>query len=387
MRINKALRFSVSAVMLAMIALTSVSCSGPESSQTFERILSVIPDTPDTREWVAINDYARMRQEFQIDAPSTNATVEEQKEYLFELLKWPNPTERLQVAASPGFVNDAKYLEYNLKAMHNLGLGFWSIDQDAEAGLPPAMLDILKGRFDLEKTRQALAVSAKDDPPSIETYGGNTIFSWGGDNEINLQKSLMPPVYDFIGRGGRFVVQRDYAFRTTETPGIKLLIDTQNGKHASLSDVSEFQLMAQELSSLGALSALLTNRTQSIDFARSILSASGQYKAQDVEKLLAQEPRLLRYQTIALGMAKDEKGPYALIILVHADDPAAAKNVTLLRQRIEKTSSLNGSPWTSIISSSSVTSHGRVLTAKLYGYIARNWLSWYYQVDPLVLHE
>ncbi len=94
------------------------------------------------------------------------------------------------------------------------------------------------------------------------------------------------------------------------------------------------------------------------------------------------------YQTIALGIAKDEEGLYALIILVHTDKQTAAKNVNLLQRRIGETNSFfANNNWTFMIPSSSITSHGRVLMAKLYGNIGRKWLGWYVKVDPLVLHE
>ncbi len=381
-RLNRMLRFTICTVMLVSATLTLVSCSGSESALTFERILSVIPDTPDTRSWVAINDYARMRQEFKITVPGRNSTGD-----LYDLRNLNSEPQHLQFATTPGFFHGDGYVSYSLAALNNLGIDFQSIDQDVEARHPPRMIDILRGRFDPENTKQTLTVSAKNSPPLIEKYSGNTVYSWGEDYEINLAKRLTPPVYDNLGRGGRFIIQRDYLFRTMDTPTIKLIVDTQAGKHSSLSDVNEYRLMAQELSSLGALSALLSSQTQSLDNMTRLLRASDNLSAQEVEKLLTQGPKLLRYQTIAIGIAKDENGFYALVILVHEDDKAAAKNVTLLRQRIQETTNLYGTPWTSMISSSSITNHGRVLIAKLYGDMARAWLQWYIMSDPLVLRE
>lgn len=387
MRKNKAQRFVTCVAILTFVVLTSLSCSESESSTTFEQILSVIPDTPDTREWVALSDYTQLREDFQISALESNTTVEQEKLYLREILKHPDETGRPipAVVTCPGLFDHAGYFEYSMEQLHNLGLGFWSIEQEVEAGHPPDIIDILKGHFNPENTWQTLAVSAKDDPPSTETYGGNTIFCWGKDHEINLIKRLTPPVYDYLGRGGRFVIQNDYVFRSFTTAGIKLLLDTQNDEHTSLFDVSEYRLMARELSSQGAIAAILSNQTQNLDDVRRRLTE--QYDIQQVDDLLAQEPRLVRYETIALGYAKDDKGFYSLIILVHENSQAAAKNVSLLSQRIEETNSLYGSPWASMISSSSISSDGRVLTAKLYGNISRNWLNWYYLPDPLVLHE
>jgi hypothetical protein len=43
---------------------------------------------------------------------------------------------------------------------------------------------------------------------------------------------------------------------------------------------------------------------------------------------------------MALGIAKDKQGLYALIILVHADNETASNNVNLLKRRIEETNSI-----------------------------------------------
>jgi hypothetical protein len=137
------------------------------------------------------------------------------------------------------------------------------------------------------------------------------------------------------------------------------------------------------------MSAYFSNQTQSFEITKDLLAAASPSKTEDIDKYLAQGPILLPYQTIGLGIAKDEKGLYGLIILVHADEQTATKNVSLLKQRIEETSSfLANVKWTTMFTDVSVTSRSRVLTAKLYGPdIGRNWLAWYFQHDPLVVHE
>jgi hypothetical protein len=296
----------------------------------------------------------------------------------------------LTFAATVGFVNNnSSYLLQSLEALSRMELGYWSIDQEVSAGWPPINLSIIKGRFDAEKSQQALVESAKDDPPVVETYNENTIYSWGGDNEINLGKRLTPPAYDMLGRGGRFLFQKEFAIRTNQTSTIKQVLDAQKGSQPSLAEATEFALIAKELSSYGAMSAYLSNQTQSFDLIRDLLAASSQSKTEDLDKYLAQGPILLPYQTIGLGIAKDEKGLYGLIILVHADEQTATKNGSLLKQRIEETSSfLTSVKWTTMFPDYYLTSHGRVLTAKLYGAnIGRDWLSWYFERDPLVVHE
>jgi len=389
MTISRGLLLAVSTIFLASLVSTLISCAG-SSPGVFEQILSVIPDTESNRAMVAINDYVQMQKQLKIDAPRKDAAPDEQFTFIKDLYSLDGLEKTLTLAATIGFINNnSSYLLNSLESMRNMEIGYWLIDQEASAGWPPINMSIIKGRFNPEKSQQTLVESAKDDPPNIETYNENTIYSWGGDNEINLGKRLGPPAYDMLGRGGRFVFQKDFAIRTNQTSIIKQVLDTQQGKQNSLAEVSEFSLIAKELSSHGAMSAYLTNQTQSFEITRDLLAASSQNKTEDIDKYLAQGPILLPYQTIGLGIAKDEKGLYGLIILVHVDAQTAAQNVGLLQQRIDQTSSFFANvKWTSIFSNSSIISQGRVLTAKLYGPdIGRNWLAWYFNHDPLILHE
>lgn len=389
MTINKRLLLAVSTIFLILLVSSLISCAG-SSAGVFERILSVIPDTESNRAMVAINDYAQMQKQLQVSAPNVDGTAEEQMTYIYDLMSLDGREKTLTFAATVGFVNNNfSYLIPSLEAMHNLGMGYWLIDQEVSAGWPPINISIIKGRFDAEKSQQTLVETAKDDPPNVETYNENTIYGWGGDNEINLGKRLTPPAYDMLGRGGRFVFQDDYVFRTNQTSTIKQVLDTQKTKQGSLSDVIEFNLMAKELASHRVMSAYLSNQTQSVEIIRDLLAASSQSKTEDEDKYLVQGPILLPYQTIGLGIAKDEEGLYGLIILVHADEQTATKNASLLKQRIEETSSfLTSVKWTTMFSNSSITSNGRVLTAKLYGdQIGRLWFEWYIRSDPLAVHE
>jgi hypothetical protein len=334
-----------------------------KSSTTFEALLSLIPDTPETRNFVAINDYAKMRTLFQISVPGINATPEQQYNYLLNLFMadrhmW-NPLAGMAFFGESYWGLDAQ----SLMKMNNIGLNMADVDQEVDVGCPPRNSRIIKGTFNPQNTRNCLAVIAKNDPPSIEMYGNNQVFSWGEDYKTNLRKADTAPVYDSLGRGGRFVFQDSYSFMTKGTDEIKLLIDTQNGKHRSLAEAKEFILLAQELYMQGTLTAVLSNRTQALASLPSEVR----------EKVQSQVTRLLPYQALGAGEAKDEKGAYILVILVHADDQTAARNIALLQRRInETTSSFSGNPWTYYFSSNTITSKENVLIGKLYMRISSN---------------
>ena len=73
------------------------------------------------------------------------------------------------------------------------------------------------------------------------------------------------PAYDQLGRGGRIAVQKGLAYRTVETPGMQLLIDTAQKQHASLADNRDYALLAEGLSQLGAFTAFLSSEGQSYE--------------------------------------------------------------------------------------------------------------------------
>jgi len=356
---------------------------------TFEQILSTIPDTPDTRNEVTINDYAQLRKVFKVNAPKVTCSTDEIWQYFTDLRQANDMTnpDAVYLASPVGIFNNTTMLGNSNEAMQNLGFGYSSIDQETSSGTPPVTYHILKGQFSLETTRQALAVSAKTDPPVTSTYDGNTVFSWGGDNQINVSKSLKPPAYDQLGRGGRYVVQNDYVLRTNATPEIMAMLDAQKGKQTSLNNVTEFNLMAKELAAQGVFSTLMTNKTQSVEYVTRMLTLAGTVNDQDLNNYIAKGTKLLPYQSMAVGRGRDDKGSFALVILINADAQTATQNVALLKQRINETGSISGNPWTSYFTSSSITSHDRVLTAKFYGAKGSWWFNWYNNADPLVLCE
>jgi hypothetical protein len=357
---------------------------------TFEQLLSTIPDTADTRNQVTINDYAQLRKVFKVNAPKVNCSEDEIWQYFTDLQQANdirNP-DYVHLASPVGIFDNLTYLGNSNEAMQNLGFGYSSIDQESSSGMPPATYHIIKGQFSPDATRQALAVSAKTDPPVTSICDGNTIFSWGGDNQIMVAQPFSPPAYDNLGRGGRFVIQNGYVFKTNLTPEITAILDTQKGKQSSLNDVTEFNLMAKELSLQGVFSTIMTNKTQSVEYVTRMMKTQNQnVVSSNYIANIAKGTKLLPYQSMAVGTGRDDKASFALVILVNADAQTATQNVALLKQRMIDTGSFSGNPWTSYFTSSSITSHDRVLTAKFYGAKGSWWFDWYNRADPLVLCE
>jgi hypothetical protein len=76
------------------------------------------------------------------------------------------------------------------------------------------------------------------------------------------------------------------------------------------------------------------------------------------------------------------------LVLVHNRSSDAKQNVSLLKQRIETTTSLFWNvPWSQVITGVDVTSEGEVLLAKLNIKSSDFWGSWFFNDQLLLYHE
>ncbi len=346
----------------------------------YEGLLGTIPDTPELRREVYINDYALVRQIFDIPLPGPG----DDEDALAEFYERLPPTGFEGEADDPpvrGFGAISFFGPFNrfrnitAENLQHLAFDVRSMDQSIVAFALPATLDVVRGRFDPQATGKALESCSECEPPSREEYGGVSYYSWGGDYADNPQLRFAPPAFDEIGRGGRIAVLDEYVFRTLGTSDMKALIDAGLNGGASLADVEEFRLLAGGMSRLGAYTMLLSDDVEVWD-AASYAAKGG--------------PWLSPYEAFATGAGKDENGHYMALVLVHAADASAEENVGLLRRIIEEEGSVLGDTlWSDYIDvgRSEIHAEGRVLRAKLRGGFANNWRDWVIQRDGLILHE
>ncbi len=346
----------------------------------YEGLLGTIPDTPELRREVYINDYALVRQVFDIPLPGPG----DDEDALAEFYERPPPTGFGREADDPpvmGFGAISFFGPFNqhrnitAENLQHLAFDVRSMDQSIVALALPATLDVVRGRFDPQATDKSLESCSECEPHSREEYGGVSYYSWGEDYAFNPQLRFAPPAFDEIGRGGRIAVLDEYVFRTLGTSDMKALIDAGLNEGASLADVEEFRLLAGGMSRLGAYTMLLSDDVEVWDTAN--------YAAEG-------GPWLRPYEAFATGAGKDENGHYMALVLVHADDASSEENVGLLRRIIEEEGSvLYDALWSDYIDveRSEIHAEGRVLLAKLRGGFANNWRDCVIQRDGLILHE
>ena len=230
----------------------------------YERLLGTIPDTLELRREVYINDYALVRQMFDIPLPGPG----DDEDALAAFYERPPPTGFEGEADGPPvrefgaisfFGPFNQYRNIAAENLQHLAFDVRSMDQSIVAFALPATLDVVRGRFDPQATGKALESCSECEPPSREEYGGVSYYSWGEDYAFNPQLRFAPPAFDEIGRGGRIAVLDEYVFRTLGTSDMKALIDAGLNESASLADVEEFRLLAGGMSRLGAYTMLLSD--------------------------------------------------------------------------------------------------------------------------------
>ncbi len=370
--------------------------SGP--SVGYEKLLRAIPDTPENRREVFIDDYTVARRLFDIPLPGPG----DDEGALQELYDWSPPYDEkahgdtipvLEFGGSAFFSPLNQLNKGVADRIHHLAFDIRSMDQTIAAGPPDAKLDVTLGRFDTKATDDALGSCSECPAPDREEYGDVSYYSWGGDNEINRNMILGPPAFDHFGRGGRIAVLDSYVLKTWATDEMKSLIDALGDERPSLADFEEYRLLAAGMSQLGAYSMLLTDNTFGLE-----ASIEGYLKRPDATNdeaakwraALAGPGTLRPYQALATGAGKDVDGPYLAVALVHADSGPAEENVDLLRRRIEEgSSSANQKPWSGRIDVASLEIHAeeRLLLAKLRGSISRSFARWVINRDNLIVHD
>ena len=399
-------------VTVLAIAVVPSACSDDPApapatlaDTAYEGLLRTIPDTPELRQQVYINDYALVRQLFDIPLPGPV----DDEDALAEFYERPPPTGFAEEADDPpvrGFGAISffgpfnRYRNITAENLQHLAFDVRSMNQSIVALALPATLDVVRGRFDPQATGRALESCSECEPPSREEYGGVSYYSWGEDYAADPQLRFAPPAFDEFGRGVSIAVLDEYVFRTLGTSDMEALIDAGLNEGASLADVEELRLLAGGMSRLGAYTMLLGDDVEvwdADDYVVALLQDGATRRdvvqedvVQAQRELSERGPWLRPYEAFATGAGKDENGHYMALVLVHAADASAEENVGLLRRIIEEEGSmLYDISWSDYIDveRSEIHADGRVLRAKLRGGFANNWLDWVIQRDGLILYE
>ena len=317
----------------------SMSTSKPSNllgSGMFATLLALIPNIPQAREIMYINDYARVREMFDIALPGAAADDVTLIDYILEVTLGPetsssdrNPT---GVGPSPWISGFAPLplAARQLENSEHLAFDVRNVDQSVLAGSPPGLLEVVKGRFDPEATDRSLERCSECPPPDRITHQGVEFYSWGEDLVLDIEKRLTPPAFDAIGRGGRIAVFDSHVYRTVETQGMRFLISTRLGRKTSLADDPDLALAAREMDSLEVYSGLLMDHVESFSL-EAICSSISAAECDRIEGAGV----LGEYDVLGTGVGRDEEGLFVAVTLVYGREHDAADDKEVLEDILE----------------------------------------------------
>lgn len=395
-------RAIISGIVLLGLTVVLAACGGgedtvvptdtpPSEVSFFEGLLGGIPDTPDTRKSVMINDYAAVRELLGLSPAGPDAEFPALIQYAIDHIvrtdQEPDPDAIRTYTAEAPFITGMSRDFYNPRREF-LAFDGRNVDQSVEAGVVPSILEVALGRFDPAATAQALEACSECPPPDIVTHNGVSFYSWGEDHQGNLRGRNGPPAFDHLGRGGRIAVSSDYVYRTVETPGMKALIDAKAGDGPTLADVEEFRLLGRAISGLAPYTAFFSDLTHEISATLDYSSIIGTMP--DIQERLIAEignsSLLLPYLAYSTGAGYGEGGPYMALALVHSDSESAEENDKRLARRVAENEDLQ--VWMEGIREYTSNVEGRVLSVKIRGERpASAWRALAFTITPLIPHE
>jgi hypothetical protein len=358
----------------------------PHPDAPLSDLLRLLPDSPENRRLVPLNDLALAAERTGIQRPSVGADQTAMLAYMMALAD-------AGIAKGPFVGGLDPYPEQGFARRDYLAFGVENVRQSGLVGEPPYLTELIVGQFDPAATDAALARCTECVPPNRETYQNVPFYAWGEDLLPDFDGIFKPPAYDEFGRGGRIAVQPTLVYRTVWTEGMHTAIDTGLGSAPSLADVPGFMALARGVVDLGAYSLILSNDTSmqagSTATLDAMLANVQQDEAREEQARRAADPSLLLrpYGAIAFGTGLDENGRYLALGLLHLTEQDAARNAEIIPRRIEEVPSTSQKrPWRELFGDVETHTDGRLLFARLRQRDGTSnlWQAWWYSRDTLL---
>ncbi len=286
-----------------------------------------------------------------------------------------------------GFHEYTEYVDYLRESM---GFDLRDVSWSAIATNPPSQFEIVGGSLGSGPTQASLGLCADCEPPSIETHLGTEYYSWGGDLELKVTRSLKPPVFDRLGRGGRIAVVDGLALRALETSAMRAMIETKRDASRSLIEYRPFGILADALDDWAVYVAFMSNQPVALADVVEQLPGAQQRDRDRIQEELT--PGLLEpYVAFATRVGRDEQGAFWVLALYHDTGQSAEQNKPRLREQLLNGKSiLTNTTFGEIFDIQQLDTEVRdnVLIARVRGDLrGSRWLAWYFGKDILLMHR
>jgi hypothetical protein len=354
--------------------MVTTSLPTPSTTPGSDRFADLLRQMPasfkKTNLYFQVIDYASFRQDFNVSLTDASGQPLTQMDYVNAMTAPEGTADGIagQLVGAGSLITGNGHYAATVDDSPYLGYGPTNIDAEIKWFAPPYRMISAKGHFDLTKINTALA-NQDAWPASIKeaytklNYSNLTIHSWGDGLKLRLPIVLRPPHVDELGRAQPLAFSEDYLFHASGLEEIKLMLDANQNKVDSMADLSDYALVSQGLSRLGAYIAIMGDVSV-------INTGSGEVKEMGIETRL----KLKRFSTFWTGLGKDEKGLYLTLVLIHGSSADANQNASILKQHLETdTADYFGKPWREIVTSADIRAEKDVLLAKLYSQSAMLW--------------
>jgi hypothetical protein len=286
------------------------------------------------------------------------------------------------------------YILYSPVRIENIGYSPFNVAQSIFAESYPGdnkiiMYESIKGNFDLTAINQATdKYFTPYSLPQLSEYDSIDIFSW--DGEMRMERRFGPPVFDNLGRGRTLAVQPHDIFGSTQIDYVYEMIGASRGRADSLADNPTYQVMADNLDKMKAMSAIISSTGLSYSKYLESIGVLGSTPDPDAVEIFENAdkdaPLIGAYTAFASGIGKDEEGLFVIIVLVYEDAETANGNIETLKNRLAVCRNYEDKPYVEDINSSEVWSDEYALCAKLRGNVVTYWdrFLWY---EPLLISD
>ena len=384
---------------LAVLAFAAVACGGgdDEGESAFVEMLRLIPDTPEARVEVFINDYARLREITGVEPPGER-DVEAVRRYVQELFRLDGPDAIGGSSAfiSGGLLSGLGLIGPEVITEEGIGFSFADIDLDIQAGIAnvgrarggePRGIYYSAARGSLDPGVSARAAEASFERefgdcggcPTFEAaeHLGVRYFTWGLDDDIDLLLRFSPPAFDHLGRSGRLAFLDQLVLHTHATEPMRQMIAASKGT-SSLAEDEYFRMAAIALGRERVYRAFLSEGGPSM-----------QTICGDDEECLAGDwlpdgvSLLKRYEALGIGWVLEGFERSYVVVLAHDSSEIAHENAERLRQLLPAPDPNPLARRDDLLETFDISVEGRLVVAELTGYspytsvLIGDYLFWY----------
>jgi hypothetical protein len=286
------------------------------------------------------------------------------------------------------------YMLHSPVRITNTGYGPLQVEQSIIAESYPGENKIIKyeainGNFDLMAINQA--TDNYFNPyslPLISEYDNIDLYSW--DGEMRLERRFSPPIFDNLGQGRTLAIQKNRIFGSTLIDYVYEMIGTSRGRVNSLAGNPTYQVMADNLEKMGAMSAIMSCAILSYDKYLEILGISGSTPDPNMVELFENAgkdaPLMETYTAFASGIGKDVEGLFVIIVLTYENAETPKGNIETLKNRLAACRNYEDKPYAEEIDSSEVWAEGTALCATLRGNVITYWNRFIW-TEPLLMSD